>query len=175
MTAGYTHPAYAGSLSEFGEPIALPHSGGWLLERTVPGTDHRDARGPYPLFCCTNWKELGRDLDALRGRLISSVVVADPFGAYDEAILQSSFDRVIPFKSHFVVDLERSRPLGTAHHRYYARRALRNLAVEVCSQPQSNLAEWIALYSQLSSATHLPASKHFRRSRSAANSRCRAW
>jgi hypothetical protein len=35
---GYLHPDYAQSLSEFGEPLQLQKSGGWLLERRVDGT-----------------------------------------------------------------------------------------------------------------------------------------
>ena len=46
--AGYMHPFYAEALSEFGTPVALPASGGWLLERCLPGTADRDAMGPYP-------------------------------------------------------------------------------------------------------------------------------
>ena len=34
---GYLHPRYAASLSEFGDPLHLPRSGGWLLKRPVGG------------------------------------------------------------------------------------------------------------------------------------------
>lgn len=149
MPSGYMHPLYAQALSEFGTPIALPHSGGWLLGRRVPGTADRDARGPYPLFCCADWNGLREDIDALRGRLVSLVLVADPFGDHDETMLRSCFDRVLPFKTHFIVDFEQPGFEGSRHHRYCARRALREVEVEACTQPQSKLAEWIALYNHL--------------------------
>ena len=144
---GYEHPSYANSLTEFGSPIALPASGGWLLKRPV--SDGYDAMGPYPLFCCADWEALPRDLDVLRDELASVVLVADPFGAHGEQMLQSCFDRVMPFKSHFVVDLDRKGPIGTKHHHYYASRALREVAIEVSNSPGPMLAEWIALYGNL--------------------------
>ncbi|HSS29061.1 MAG TPA: hypothetical protein VLL50_14020, partial [Usitatibacter sp.] len=63
---GYAHPGYAGSLAEFGTPRELPASGGWLLEREIPGGG-RDAMGCYPLLCCRDWRALREDLDSLEG------------------------------------------------------------------------------------------------------------
>jgi len=147
--AGYMHPLYAEALSEFGTPVALPSSGGWLLERRLPATGDLDAMGTYPLFCCADWNALRQDLDALCGRLVSVVLVADPFGQHNEEILRASFDRVLPFKTHFAVDLCQAGPVGNKHHQYYARRALREVAIEVCADPGSRLAEWVALYGHL--------------------------
>src|SRR5579864_7703333 len=126
--AGYAHPLYTESLSEFGTPVGLPESGGQLLERLISGTAYHDAMGPYPLFCCADWHGLARDIEGLRGKLVSVVVVADPFGGHGEGALRSCFDCVVPFKTHFVVDLEQSASHGSSHHRYYARRAQREVA-----------------------------------------------
>jgi hypothetical protein len=60
--SGYMHPNYAHSLREFGEPRELPGSGGWILERIIPGTPYRDAMGCYPLFACNDWSKLANDL-----------------------------------------------------------------------------------------------------------------
>jgi hypothetical protein len=65
---GYSHPAYAASLSEFGAPLELPRSGGWLLRRAIPGSDACDAMGPYPLFACRSPAGLAEDLRELDGR-----------------------------------------------------------------------------------------------------------
>jgi hypothetical protein len=147
---GYAHPAYARALAEFGRPIALDASRGWLLERPIPGTEERDAIGPYPLFACGDWPALRADLDSLAGRLVSVTLVTDPFGAYDEALLKSIFDVVRRFKKHFVVDLaESDRAVASKHHRYYARRALRELRVEVSTKPEAHVEEWTRLYSGL--------------------------
>jgi len=147
---GYADGAYAAAFGEFGRPTSLPGSGGWLLERPVPGTADRDAMGPYPLFACQDWTALGKDLDALRDRLVSVTLVADPFGQYHESLLRETFDRVRPFKNHFVAEL--ARPIDgivSAHHRYYARRALKRVQVDVSRSPQEFAGEWTRLYSGL--------------------------
>jgi hypothetical protein len=161
--AGYLHPAYAASLAEFGAPYCLPASGGWVLERTVPGgaspnapahAGHahadlaHDAMGCYPLFACRNWQCLPGDLEAVGRRWVSLAVVADPFGP-GESVLRRAFpDRVLPFKPHFVVDLQRPAHLPS-HHRRKVRAALRSVRVEVCADPPALLDTWVALYGNL--------------------------
>lgn len=149
LARGYAHPLYAQALASFGTPRELPSSGGWILERSVPGTEKKDAMAPYPLFCCLHWEGLRDDLNALQRDLVSVVMVADPFGSFDEALLQQCFDCVTPFKTHFLVDFDKSPPLGTSHHRYRARRALRDVTVEICEPSERMLQEWIGLYNHL--------------------------
>jgi hypothetical protein len=147
---GYLHPDYARSLSEFGSPLHLPKSGGWLLKRTIDDAD-LDAMGTYPLFACSDWKSLKCDFNQLGKSLVSVVVVTDPFGGYDESLLRDCFsDLVIPFKSHFLNDL--SSPLESAICEHHARNAaigLKQLAVERCEDPFSHLDDWVQLYSVL--------------------------
>jgi hypothetical protein len=61
----YAHRDYAFSLSEFGTPRLLPRSEGWLLEREIAGASASDLVGPYPLFSCSDWSGLQRDLEEL--------------------------------------------------------------------------------------------------------------
>ena len=122
---------------------------GWLLERRVPHSAELDAIGTYPLFCCADWNGLHQDIDALRGRLVSLVLVADPFGQHNDEFLRATFDRVLPLKTHFAVDLDVKGPIGSRHHQYRARRALRDVEIEVCADPESKIDEWIALYNCL--------------------------
>jgi hypothetical protein len=147
---GYLHSDYAQSLSEFGEPLHLPKSGGWLLKRTIDGADV-DAMGPYPLFACSDWNALKCDFTQVCESLVSVIVVTDPFGEYDETLLHDCFgDLVIPFKSHFVNDL--ARPLETAISQHHARNAAigsRQVIVERCEDPLSHLEDWVSLYSVL--------------------------
>ena len=82
--SGYLHPAYADSFAEIATPRELPHSGGWFLERTIPGSDLRDGIGCYPLFACRKWKGLAQDLPALADRLVSLCLITDPFGDFHE-------------------------------------------------------------------------------------------
>ena len=106
--------------------------------------------GCYPLFACQDWSQLCADLGDIGGELVSLALVADPLGEYEVACLRQCFDIVFPFKEHFTVDLE--RPLNdivSAHHRYYARKALRNILVEECRAPTQFIDDWVALYSTL--------------------------
>ncbi len=149
---GYLGRAYIDALASFGRSLELPSSQGWLLARPIPGQpDDEDACGAYPLFCCRDWSRLAGDLAALEGRLVSCVVVTDPFGDYTQADLEAAFpDLVLPFKEHIIVELD-SAPENAvqAHHRYYARKALRDYRVALCDEPLRALDRWNQLYAQL--------------------------
>jgi hypothetical protein len=150
LQIGYAQEAYVRSLAEFGDPLALPASHGWLLERCVPGTTERDAMGPYPLFGCGRWRSLGEDLAALGRGLASVTLVPDPFGDWDETMLRDTFDVARPYKRHLVADM--TRPVDsfvTGHHRYYARRAMREIDVSVNLDPLAALDDWTRLYGHL--------------------------
>ena len=148
---GYASRTYAHSLAEFGDPLLLPRCGGYLLKRDIPGTPFFDAMGCYPMFACTDWSQLHIDMVDIGDDLVCLALVTDPFGEYDEALLERSFgDRVIPFKQHLVTDLE--CPIETfvsKHHRRYARKALREVRVEKCEDPGQVVDEWADLYTAL--------------------------
>lgn len=148
---GYASAAYAAALSEFGEPLALPACGGWLLRRPIAGHDAADAMGCYPLFACRDWGRLAEDLESPADDLVSVTLVADPFGGYSEETLRRCFpDLCRRFKEHYVVDLERSTPDDvSAHHRRNARRGLRQVSVEVCDEPRRYRDDWVRLYQDL--------------------------
>lgn len=147
---GYLHHAYAESLTEFGRPVFLPASQGWILQRQIPGTPYHDAMGCYPLFTCRDWSRLETDLASIGTDLVSLALVADPFGDYEDTSLKRCFSTVFPFKEHFIVDL--SLPVSrsiSAHHRYYGRKAQRAVRVELCPDPTRFLDEWLVLYENL--------------------------
>lgn len=148
---GYRSQEYAAALSELGAPRHLPGSGGWLLERAIAGTPHYDAAGPYPIFACADWSRLADDLEDLAAGPVSLTLVADPFGAYDEASLRACFpDLMRPYKEHFVIDLALPPHAATAsHHARNARKALSQLEVALLDEPASHAAEWAALYANL--------------------------
>lgn len=150
VATGYLHESYAAALQEFGSPRLLPRSGGWILERSIPGTSARDAMGCYPIFCCRNWDRLAEDLRDLEGELTSVVLVSDPFCPLDRAALERCFDVVVPFKEHFLADLRKpTAEIVSKSRRRFARNALRRMAVSVCERPESSLEEWLRLYSCL--------------------------
>jgi len=158
------HPDYARSLAEFGIPSPLPRSGGWILRRRIPGCPDEDGMGCYPLFACRDWSLLPADLENLRGDLVALSLVADPFGQFDVAQLRACFDVVIPYKSHFVVDLQESPDrIVSKHHRYEARRALRQINVERCADPGEFLDEWVRLYANLIEKHHVTGIRAFSR------------
>jgi hypothetical protein len=112
--------------------------------------DATDAMGCYPLFCCGDWRRLGDDLHELQNKIVSLVLVSDPFGNYTPELLKSVFDVVRPYKEHFVADL--SLPLEqftSARHRKSGRKTLQKISVEVCPDPLAYLDEWVWLYGQL--------------------------
>lgn len=148
---GYLHRDYANSLTEFGSPFELPHSRGWMLKRQIPGFPYCDAIGCYPLFACEHWSRLHIDLEHLGHEFVSVSLVTDPFGNYDVSYLRQCFEAVvIPFKEHFVVDLQcPAYTFVCNHHRRYARRALQQLRIERCEEPTRFINEWMMLYAAL--------------------------
>lgn len=147
---GYADPAYAASLAEFGTPLVLPGCGGSVLARQIPGTSGLlDAMGPYPLFDCADWDQLGADLEGASDRLVCVSLVADPFGDWTLDLLKGCFpDLMAPFKDHFVVDLSVAGSYNS-HHQRNIRRALRSVEVEDVSSPPQMLDEWVDLYGNL--------------------------
>jgi hypothetical protein len=152
VKAAYADKDYAASLSEFGKPRQLTRSGGWILERSIPGSSSKDAMGCYPLFSCEDWTGLREDLEGIGGDdVIALSLVADPFGDYTAPYLKECFNaKVIPFKEHFVIDLTSSmNDYVSSHHRRYARKGLRELQIERSSTPAGWAGDWGRLYGHL--------------------------
>jgi hypothetical protein len=162
---GYAHELYVRSLAEFGTPVHLPRSGGWVLQRPIPGSSLYDAMGPYPLLTCRDWSLLGNDLASLSETLVSVTAVTDPFGAYDEELLRVAFrDRVLAFKQHYVADLTAApETYVTRHHRYYARKARSKMTVEAVTSADELIEEWVRLYGFLVERHRLTGLKAFSR------------
>ena len=151
MDHGYCHAHYASALSEFGRPRLLPESGGWILEREIPGADSRDAMGCYPIFCCRDWRKLSDDLERIGDELVSLVIVTDPFGGYNEQILQGAFrDLAKPFKQHLIIDLNRQlESFVHPHHQRNTRKAQGEVEIEHALHPERWSEDWNNLYGEL--------------------------
>jgi len=159
---GYLHPLYAESLSEFGTAVELPRGGGWLLERHIPRSNLKDAMGCYPLFCCTDWSKFGADIQEIKDRYVTISVVADPFASLTTADLSQYFQLVRPFKKHFIIDVSGSGDEHiNRHHRYYAKRALKQIQVTVADHPKACLDAWVRLYAILVERHRLQGIKAF--------------
>jgi len=163
--AGYLSRAYADSLAAFGDVIALPRSGGFLLRRPVADTAWFDATSCYPLFCCSDWAGIAADLDEWQDRLVSAVVVTDPF---DDALLpaiRGAFGFTRHYKDHFVVETGADPATFVRRsHRDQARRALRRVDVEVCADPLAHLDEWVRLFDVLAHRHGIAGLRRFSRS-----------
>jgi hypothetical protein len=147
---GYLHPEYARTLSAIGRPRPLPSSGGWFLEREIPGETLVDGAGCYPLFCCQNWSALARDISDLGDELVSFTVVTDPFGAFTSDDLGRAFDLIRPYKPHYVTDLGAARDVPrTRRHRRNTAAAQRAVAVRRVTDPEALGSEWVRLYASL--------------------------
>jgi hypothetical protein len=107
--------------------------------------------GVYPLFACSDWKSLKHDFTQVGESLVSVILVTDPFGEYDEALLHDCFgDLVTPFKSHFINDLAcPPESVISQHHARNAALGLKQVIVERCEDPFSYLDDWVKLYSVL--------------------------
>jgi hypothetical protein len=119
--------------------------------RPIPGSAAVDAMGPYPIFCCMEWSALGDDLTELGDRLVSIVLVMDPFGRGDPAALAGAFNRgLVHYKDHHVIDLDVALDRSAyEHHRRSARKALARLQVEEVAEPSTFLETWCRLYDEL--------------------------
>lgn len=147
-----------------GELRTLPRSGGWYLERRIPGSTLYDGMGGYPLFCCADWGGLAADIADLTGRIVCLSLVTDPFGTFSEADLRRTFDFVTPYKLHFVTDLETTGGLRLGRvHRRNTRRAVNNVELDTCHEPLTMLDEWCALYEHLAAKHAIAGVRSFSR------------
>jgi hypothetical protein len=162
---GYRHPAYAESLREYGVPRRLPLCQGFILEREISGTNHRDAMGCYPLFSCEDWSRLPADLDAIGDGLVTLSLVPDPLSHFRVEDLDKTFDIVRHVKEHFIVGFgnRRLESIVSAQHRRKALRALRLVEIDRCETPAEYLDEWCDLYAVLAARHRLVGLSRFSR------------
>jgi hypothetical protein len=149
--SGYRHPAYVAAVADGGVPRSLQRSGGSVLVREIGTTAQWDAIGPYPVFSCADWDGLAEDLSELAHDLVSVALVVDPFGAWTEGTLRSSFpDTLVRFKEHFVVRLT-ADPLRHIHphHRRNVAKGREQLDVELVTDLAGFAGEWEMLYRHL--------------------------
>ncbi|MCY6370541.1 hypothetical protein [Clostridium ganghwense] len=148
---GYLSYNYANSFKEWGQPLRLEESGGWILKRKIDEYKLYDAMGLYPLFCCKDWTKLSLDFEKLKKDLVSISLVADPFGNYNLTQLYNTFDFVKPFKEHYIADLscELNKIIARGHKKN-SRRALKKIDVEICTNDYIRyLDEVLQLYNVL--------------------------
>ena len=139
MPAGYLHPGYLDSLSEFGDPSVLPHSGGGVLSRAIPGTRWTDAISVYPLFFCTDWDSLPADLEE-ETDWVSLTLVTEPLGHPCQVDFPDHFEF---FKRHYLIELD-SPTISNRHWRN-----IRKAQTEVRVDRNPDVNSWCSLYTGL--------------------------
>lgn len=130
--------------------IELPSCGGLLLERSVRGSDARDACGAYPVFSCAAPLRLSEDIARLGDELVSITIVADPLIPQYGAALAQSFPVMRPLADHYVIDLDRLGSQPSSHHRRKLRQAAAtNTEIRIEGDPGALTAQWTQLYGVL--------------------------
>ncbi|MEA4907341.1 MAG: hypothetical protein VB089_06970 [Anaerolineaceae bacterium] len=163
---GYQSADYAFSLSEFGKPVHLDHCDGWVIERPIHGSTYVDVMGCYPLFACQDWAKLPLDLIDKDHNWISLSLVTDPFGEFELPTLHTCFpDTCIPFKNHYIIDLETPlESIGGPRRRKHARKALRKVEIQISDNPAGHIDDWQKVYDFLVNKHDIKGIRAFSRS-----------
>ncbi len=154
---GYQHKYYAESLTEFGKPVELKHSGAWVLERSIPESDFKDIVGCYPLFCCRDWTQLPQDIKEMEKKWVSFSLVTDPFGSFTQDLLRENFTDVCSsYKKHFILNLNSDfEKTISSHHKRNVKKGIKALSVTTVEEPLLLLDSWIELYNLLIEKHHI--------------------
>lgn len=149
MNHPYASLDYAQAFGSDFEPIYLPGMDLYVLKRPIEGTGYFDARGPYPLAPVISVDRAEDDFAILAAhKIVSLILVIDPMRAPTPVAMAKAFDRVTPFKDHFVRELGLDQPYGH-HHRTKVRRAYRACETRIV-RLVDHLDEWSSLYEALS-------------------------
>jgi hypothetical protein len=143
---GYHHPSYAESFTDAGEVRHLRGSGTWLLTRTIPGSERRDALVGYPHLVVRDPRALHEDLQAVAALadVVTLSALSDPLSSLDEELLRPSFPELVRVDAwHYIADLVSFWP--TREHRRAVREALRRVDVDVEDAPAELVSAWAAL------------------------------
>jgi hypothetical protein len=147
----YGSRAYACSLADGADIVAMPSAGGFLIARSIE-PQLKDLSSAYPMFACRDWTHLRADIDALAEPFVSATIVTDPFADIELESLVSAFDVVRPLHQHFVIDLNEWSPARISRHH---RRKLRTCAssadycIRIAPPDETFLETWLSLYQTL--------------------------
>jgi len=125
MVHPYATQAYAQVLARPGlEAIDVPVWRSSVLRRPIAGSAGFDATGCYPVTIIEDDVDVLAGLDALReAGMLSLVLVTDPYIRPELAQLESAFDFVRPFKTHYIREGGMAEAAYSKHHRNELARA----------------------------------------------------
>jgi Acetyltransferase (GNAT) domain len=147
---GYRSAAFAATFRHEGSAVGLAGSGSWLIRCSIPGSGSFDAWNCYPLLVCAEWSELAADLNRI-GDVVTVTAVIDPVADVADDVLRWAFpDRLIPYKRHLVVELDRFGPGALSdHHRRNVKVGRRKCEVHLVEPSSAGAEEWVGLYAEL--------------------------
>ena len=135
-----------------------------VLVRPIAGAAECDAMGCYPLCVFDANDGIREDFAELaRVGIVSLVIVTDCLTQPDHAFLDAHFDRVRPYKAHYVYDARLPNGDYTKHHRDRARRARKSCETRVVALSE-HLDSWCACYETLVKKKGITGIQNFSRS-----------
>jgi len=142
---------YANSLNDYGIPLFLPKSEGWILKRKILNSEYFDGMGLYPFFGCNDWLNLEQDFQNLSEEIICLSLVTDPFGKYQKEELLEIFSAVcFPYKEHFVIDLNTDfRKKISQNHLRNIQKSEKKMTVEKIEYQPEIVNDWSEMYENL--------------------------
>ena len=148
MTHPYASNQYAKAFAPEYTSLHLPEANTHILLRPITGTKLQDGIGIYPLCPINAVANLESDFaDLEKRKLVSLVLVTDPFFRPELEKMKKAFTKVAEFKEHYLCDLRKEHRYST-HHRYEVKRA--HKLCETRSIALSDyLDEWYVLYHTL--------------------------
>jgi hypothetical protein len=125
----YSRADYAAASMTGSIGLDVPTWDAAICARGIPGTDLRDACGPYPMLPIATTADIAHGLDAMRrAGCVSFVAVIDPIFCVPEDRL-NAFDAVRHFKTHYLLDLSIGPFAPNKHHRYDIKKARKNVSI----------------------------------------------
>lgn len=145
MPHPYATEAYASSLSHIGRPVAVPEWGCYLLARPIDAGGE-DLLGCYPLAVLAPGADLRSGLVRLQSEGFVSITLAiDDIHRASISDLSAAFERLRPFKTHYVHcgGLQNYKP--SKQHQYKINRAYRTVLTKPISL-KPYLPAWQEMY-----------------------------
>lgn len=151
-TPFYNSGEYCRCLEDFGTPVPLDPTCGFLLGRTIPGTGLADLISSYPVHTLVDAQGLAGSLrSTATGRFVTATIVTDPLSP--DTADERGWDFAKPWKTHLVLDTEKPGAcLFPDKVRYYAKRSSSRFGFRVEFRrdgKQELLPDWLRLWELL--------------------------
>lgn len=139
---------YANAFLPDYKPYKLEHSGGYILQRPIVGTNYFDLMGCYPICPFPSAQAMKADFKKMADDgMISFTCVSDIFQNYQASELAEIFDLCKEYKEHYYYDIAIGGKYAK-NHRYKVNRANRSVETKIINL-KDYLDDWVNLYNIL--------------------------